>query len=158
MILLLPLLAFASTTTAIPKARPVAVSVNVCDSAVRKQVEDRFFAVDGHWEVFAGDRCEYMGDGGRVTIRYGRSREALDARSEFAALRKAFPEARARDLSGVSAPGIVLDMEDSGTQVFAVAGEHEYLMVSILGFGEARRVSELAERLARGALGAVSSK
>jgi hypothetical protein len=136
----------------VPKVRPVVPAVHVCDSGLRRQVEQRFFAVDGRWEVFSPERCEYLGDGGRVTIRFGRSREVLDARSEFAALKKAFPGARVRDLNGAGVAGIVLDLDDSGTQVFAVAGEHEYLMVSVLGFGEPARVSGVAEGLARGAL------
>src|SRR5215471_12645285 len=116
MTLLFPLLALASTT-AVPKPS-VVVPVNVCDSALRRQVEQRFFAVDGRWEVLSSERCEYMGDGGRVTIRYGRSKTVLDPRNEFAALRKAFPDARARDLREAGVAGIVLDLDDSGTQVF----------------------------------------
>ena len=42
-----------------------------------------------------------------------------------------------------------LDLPDAGTQVFVIDGEHRYLLVSILGFGDPARVSKAAERLAR---------
>jgi hypothetical protein len=46
----------------------------------------------------------------------------------------------------------LLEIGDSGAQVHVIRGEHDYLMVSVLGLGNAARVAEIAEALASKAL------
>jgi hypothetical protein len=87
-----------------------------------------------------------------VTIRLEHSSVALDPKTEFAALKKTFPGSHARELSGMGAPAMLLDLPDAGTQVFVIDGQHHFLLVSVLGFGDPGVVSKAAERLAREAL------
>jgi len=44
-----------------------------------------------------------------------------------------------------------VDIEGAGTQLPVIRDDRDYVMVSILGFGNAAQVSAAAERLARGA-------
>jgi hypothetical protein len=45
-----------------------------------------------------------------------------------------------------------LDIAGAGTQLHFIRGDRDYLMVSILGFGDAGAVSAAAEEIARAAL------
>jgi len=49
--------------------------------------------------------------------------------------------------------GFFLDIAGAGTQLHAIRGDREYVMISILGFGNAPQVSIAAERLVKIALG-----
>jgi hypothetical protein len=138
-----------------PKVEPpLTAVVNVCDVQIQRQVEEATaaYTLKARWDLVSRERCEYLAEGGRITIRSGHSTQPLSAKFEFSALKQAFPDARAREVSSIGAPALVLDLPDSGTQVFALTGEHDYLMVSILGFGDSSHISQTAERLARAAL------
>jgi hypothetical protein len=157
--LYLPLVSLFSTfSPQVHAPRPSVAVVNVCDAVTRRAVEDAVasYTMRARWDLLSRERCEYLADEGRVTIRYGHSHQALDVKSELAALKKAFPDSKARMVSTVAAPAILLDIRDSGAQVFAVAGDHDYVMVSILGFGESAHISETAQRLARSAMNGVA--
>ena len=54
---------------------------------------------------------------------------------------------------GFGGTAFFLDIAGAGTQLHIVRGDRNYLLVSVLGFGEAARVSRAAERMARKALG-----
>jgi hypothetical protein len=49
--------------------------------------------------------------------------------------------------------GFYLDIAGAGTQLHVIREEREYVMISILGLGDATQVSAAAQRLAKIALG-----
>jgi len=151
----LPLMFLFSVTGPAPRApKPVMLppSVNACDMVTRPDVEQALgrHILEAGWKVKSSrQRCDYQAAGGQVTIRMEHSTAVLDPKTEFSALKKTFPGSKARELAGMGAPAMLLDLPDAGTQVFVIDGEHRYLLVSILGFGDPARVSKAAERLAR---------
>jgi hypothetical protein len=153
--LLLPLTVLFSATGPAPRApKPVPMfhAINACDVVTKPDVEEALgrHLLEAGWQVRSThERCDYQAGGGQVTIRLEHSTAALDPKTEFTALKKTFPGSHARELAGLGAPAMLLDLPDAGTQVFVIDGEHRYLLVSILGFGDPSRVSKAAERLAR---------
>ena len=151
----LPLFVLFSATGPVPRApKPVllAPSTSACDVVTRPDVEEALgrHLLEAGWQVHSThERCDYRAEGGQVTIRLEHSTAVLDAKAEFTALKKTFPGSHARELAGMGAPAMLLDLPDAGTQVFVIDGEHRYLLVSILGFGDPARVSKAAEQLAR---------
>jgi hypothetical protein len=143
-----------SVPTPTPRpTQPVAPKVLMaCDVVTKPDVELALgrHLLEAGWQVRSTrERCDYQAAGGQVTIRLENSSVALDPRTEFAALKNTFPGSQARELQGLGAPAMLLDLPEAGTQVFVIDGEHRYLLVSILGFGDPGRVSQAAERLAR---------
>jgi hypothetical protein len=153
--LFLPLaISFSTDVTVrqVPKLAPPARVVSVCEVVTKPDVELALgrHLMGGGWTTRSSrERCDYQAEGGQVTIRLEHSSTTLDPKSEFAALKKTFPGSHARELAGMGAPAMLLDLPDAGTQVFVIDGEHRYLLVSILGFGDAAKVSKAAELLAR---------
>jgi hypothetical protein len=152
---LLPLTLLFSTTGPTPRTpKPVSLFpvINACDVVTRPDVEKALgrHMLEAGWQVRSThERCDYQAQGGQVTIRLEHSAAVLDPKTEFTALKKTFPGSRARELAGLGAPAMLLDLPEAGTQVFVIDGEHRYLLVSILGFGDPARVSKAAEQLAR---------
>jgi hypothetical protein len=152
--LYLPLAISFSTDGArqVPKPLPPLRVVNVCEVVTKPDVElalGRHLVGAGWTTRSSRERCDYQAEGGQVTIRLEHSATTLDPKTEFAALKKAFRGSHARQLAGMGAPAILLDLPEAGTQVFVIEGDHRYLLVSILGFGDAAKVSKAAELLAR---------
>jgi hypothetical protein len=151
----LPWLVLFSTTGPTPPApKPVALLpvINACDVVTKPDVEQALgrHILEAGWQVRSThERCDYQAEGGQVTIRLEHSAAVLNPKTEFTALKKTFPGSHSRELAGLGAPAMLLDLPDAGTQVFVIDGEHRYLLVSILGFGDPARVSKAAERLAR---------
>ena len=151
----LHLMVMFSTTGPVPRApKPLSffLAINACDVVTKPDVEEALgrHLLEAGWQVQSThERCDYRAEGGQVTIRLEHSIAVLDAKTEFTALKKTFPGSRARDLAGMGAPAMLLDLPNAGTQVFVIDGEHHYLLVSILGFGDPARVSKAAEQLAR---------
>jgi hypothetical protein len=149
-------LGFLSLTTG-PVQRPpkpiqFSPAVKVCDVVTMPDVEQALgrHMLEAGWTTKSSrERCDYQAEGGQVSIRLEHSGAVLDPKVEFEALKNTFPGSRARELSDMGAPAMLLDLPDAGTQVFVIDGEHRYLLVSILGFGDPARVSKAAEQLAR---------
>jgi hypothetical protein len=57
-----------------------------------------------------------------------------------------------RVISGLGSTAFFLDIAGAGTQLHVVRDDRDYVMVSILGFGDAAAVSAAAERIVRTAL------
>lgn len=134
---------------------PVFVAPTVCDAVTRQQVEAAFERRVwlSEWKIRSSqDRCDYEIDGGKVTIRMERTPSKLVPSREFEELRKAFPEARAQEFMLGNAPSMLLELPSTGAQVFAIPSSNQYILVSILGFGDSARVSAAARRLTLGAL------
>jgi hypothetical protein len=96
--------------------------------------------------------CDYTGGEGQITIALGHSPDKLDPDAEIAGLRKALPKGALREITDVGMRAYFLDIPHAGAQLHVVRGEHDYLMVSVLGFGGPAQVSEAAMSIARKAL------
>lgn len=99
--------------------------------------------------------CEYAAalDQQVVAIKLEHSIGKLDLGAEILTLRKAFPEARVRDAKKFPCRAFFLDLPGIGTQLFVIRGEHDFLLVSVMGLGEPKKVAPGAADVARKALG-----
>jgi len=100
----------------------------------------------------AESTCDYAAGEGKVTIALAHSSEKLDADAEAAVLKKILPEGAVREASIIGARAFFLDIPHAGAQLHVVRGDHDYLMVSVLGFGGPAQVSDTALRIAHKAL------
>jgi hypothetical protein len=87
-----------------------------------------------------------------VSITVERLPSAPDMAMELDSLRTALPASTVRPAHGVGTQAFFLDIPNAGTQLHIIRGEHDHVMISVLGFGDAAQVSAAAERLARKAL------
>ncbi|MDQ1469038.1 MAG: hypothetical protein QOJ99_518 [Bryobacterales bacterium] len=99
-----------------------------------------------------GAGCTFSGSYGEVTFTVQRPEQRLDIAAEVETLKASFAGATVREIAGLGTSAYLLEIGDSGAQVHVIRGEHDYLMVSVPGFGNAERVAEIAEALARKAL------
>jgi hypothetical protein len=107
----------------------------------------------GKEEFYAGEStCDYAGGNGQVTITLQRISGDLDIPAELESLKAMVPEANVREVSGIGSRAYLLDIGKAGAQLHVLHGSREYLLVSVLGFGEAQKVTSAAESLARTAL------
>jgi hypothetical protein len=107
----------------------------------------------GHEESHGAEStCDYGAGNGRVSITIQRLNAKVDISAEIENLTKTIPESTVRMLSGIGSVAFFLDVAGAGTQLHTIREDRDYVMVSILGFGDAPAVSAAAERLARAAL------
>ena len=97
--------------------------------------------------------CDYGAGNGQVSITIQRLPAKPDLPAEIAALQRTIEGASVRGATGIGTAAFYLDVENAGTQLHVIRGERDYVMVSVLGFGNAEQVSAAAEQLARAALG-----
>jgi len=160
MVLLAPILFLFSTPSAEPKFHPPAlapieVERGVCGLVRLAEAAEalKLLAPKAKWETEReADRCEYRSEEGEVSVRLEHWDMKLDAGREFAALKGAFPEAKARELNDLGAPAMMLGIPGAGTEVFVIPDTHHYVMVSVLGWDGSPAVSKIAEQLARAAV------
>jgi hypothetical protein len=95
--------------------------------------------------------CDYTSDRGRVTITLQRLEREPDLAAEIAALKREIEGATARPAAAFGPRAFFLDIPHGGTQLHVIRGR-DYLLVSVLGFGEAPQVSPAVEKMARAAL------
>lgn len=125
--------------------------VTVCDTVSRTDVERALGRRVGNGE--AGDStCRFAVANGEVTVSIQRVTAAFDISGEIEHLKTAIPDSRLRDDADIGAPAFFLDIRDAGTQLFVLRDKCDFIMVSILGFGDASQVSEAAGQIARTAL------
>ena len=110
----------------------------------------------GHEESRGGEStCDYGAGNGQVSITIQRLRVKLDIPAEIESLKKSIEDSSVRMASGLGSAAFYLDIAGAGTQLHVVREDRDYVMVSILGFGDAPQVSAAAERIARAALGRI---
>ena len=97
--------------------------------------------------------CNYARREGLVSVMVQRAKRKLNVEAEIAALKASIPDSAVRKVTGLGARAFFLDIPGAGTQLYVIHGESDFLMVSVLGFGEASQVSPAAKTLARKALG-----
>jgi hypothetical protein len=99
--------------------------------------------------------CDYGAGNGQVSITIQRLNAKVDIATEVESLKASIPESTVRITSGLATTAFFLDIARAGTQLHAIRDDRDYVMVSILGFGDAAAVSKAAERLMRAALGRI---
>lgn len=154
----LPLL--LAVTTQSPAPAPAAPSAQIkamtaCLAVTRAEVEAAIGQPIGSGKEHkdrATSTCQYDGADGQVTVAIYRSLVKLNLSAEIKQLQKSIPEAKIRDAQGLGTRAFFMDMGGIGTQLHVIRGEYDYVLVSVLGFGGASRVSGAAEVIARRAL------
>jgi hypothetical protein len=144
------LLASHSPST-IPAAVPLRY-VTACSAATKAEIEEALgHALTNGKEQKAGNGsiCQYDGNGGQVTILLQHATDKLDVEAEIRNLQATFPDATMREAPGIGKRAVFLDMPDIGTQLHVIRGDYDYVMVSVLGFGDASQVGPAAEKIAR---------
>jgi hypothetical protein len=71
---------------------------------------------------------------------------------EVEGLQKSIADSSVRMIPGVGSIAFFLDIAGAGTQLHVIRDDRDYVMVSILGFGDAAAVSAAAEQIVRVAL------
>jgi len=147
------LLLFLAAST--PPPKPVAklvAALSPCEIVTNLEVRKAFkrpFAKG----AADGSSCEYAAlEQQVVAIKMHHSINKIDVQAEMLTLRKAFPDARMRDAKKFPGPAFFLDHPGVGTQLFIIRGEHDFLLVSVMGLGEAKRVAPAAAQIAKIAL------
>lgn len=95
--------------------------------------------------------CDYGTKTGLISITIQTLTSKPDLKKEILALKREIPEGVARDAAGFP-DAFYLDIPDAGTQLHIVNGGFQHLMISILGFGDASKVSGVAAQIARKAM------
>ncbi len=145
---------FAAAAAAIASAAEPFKALTACAAVPKLEVESALSRNVGRGvESGAGGEstCDYVGERGQVTITLRRLTTAVDLREEMDSLKSAVPGSAVRDAPAFER-AFFLDIPGAGTQLYVISGEREFLLVSILGFGEAPQVAGAAEAMARRAL------
>ena len=155
MLTLVLLFAAAAGTGTPVVGRPVPKAVGACSAVTAVDVEralGRRFA-PGQEEVRGADStCDYAAGSGQVSITLQHLRGPVDLALEIASLKKSIEDSSVRMAPEFGGAAFYLDVAGAGTQLHVIREDRQYLMISVLGFGDAEHVSAAAARLARIAL------
>lgn len=149
------LLAAATVPVVHPPARVPSKAPTACLALTRSEVQIALGRNVGKGEednFAATSTCDYATGRGRVSVTVQRLDRDLDVASEVAALQREIEGASARPAPAFGAHAFYLDIAGAGTQLHVIRGR-DYLLVSVLGFGEGAEVTAAVERMVRTALG-----
>ena len=148
-----------------PRTLPVVVSrpasskaLGACSAVTAADLEralGRRFGRGQEESHGAESTCDYGAGNGQVSITIQRLNAKVDIATEIESLKANIPQATVRMISGLGNVALFLDIAGAGTQLHTIRDDRDYVMVSILGFGDAAAVSPAAERLVRAALGRI---
>jgi hypothetical protein len=96
--------------------------------------------------------CDYGSGTAQVSVTIHRLSAPPDVAVEIAALKLELPGSTSRMVNGLDGEAFLLEIPHAGAQLHVFRAARDYVMVSILGLGDAIRVGPAAERLARTAL------
>ena len=154
MLTLVLLFAAAAGTSPGIKVRPVK-AFGACSAVTAVDVEralGRPFA-GGQEAVHGADStCDYAAGNGQVSIALQRMTGPVNLTLEIASLKATFEGSSVRMAPEFGAAAFYLDLPGAGTQLHVLREDGEYLMISVLGFGDAAQVSAAARGLAKQAL------
>jgi hypothetical protein len=152
LVILYVLSAFSAATRSLASNRSLEPhQLTACSLVTRADVEEAVGRIvnDGAEETQGrATTCLYATKGGLVSITIQRLTAKPDLQLEIAALKRELPDAVVRDAPGFP-EAFYLDLPDAGTQLHIAKDNAQHLMVSILGFGDASRVSGAAAQIAR---------
>ena len=158
MFALLLLLAAATSKPAVPPRIASAKALGACSAVTSADLDralGRRFGPGQEETRGAESTCDYGVGNGKVSITILRLHARLNVPAEIEGLQKTIEDSSVRLMTGLGTSAFYLDIAGIGTQLHVVREPGDYVMVSILGFGEASQVSAAAERLARAALGRI---
>ena len=153
---MLPFLLFFAAAAGTSPAPPVRAvkALGACSAvtaADAQRILGRRFARGNEETRGTDSTCDYASGNGQVSITLQRLRAPVDLAVEIASLKKEIEDSSVRMAPEFG--GFYLDIAGAGTQLHVIREGREYLMISILGFGDAAQVSDAAARLAAIALG-----
>lgn len=91
----------------------------------------------------------FSSDDVAVTISIQHLAKPLDLAAEIKSLQAAFPGARISEVNGVAEHAFALEIPGAGTQLHLLPGEHDYLLVSVLGLNGSDHGFNAAVTIAR---------
>ncbi len=151
------LLASLAHTSTRPSKFPVELkTVTACETISAEEVAQAAGVRVGNAQEesdSAGSTCEFASGGGHVTVALRHSPAKLDVDGEIKSIHVSLPHAKLRDVNGIGTRAFFFDMDTAGTQLNVLRGDHDYLLVSMLGFGDAEHVSGAVVKIARLAIG-----
>jgi hypothetical protein len=154
---LVPLLfaaAAALHTTSVTPRATTPRAVTACRALTRSDVQFALGRTVGKAEEessAASSTCDYATERARVTVSLQRLDRDPDIATEIAALKHEIEGATSRPAPAFGPQAFFLDIANGGTQLHVIRGR-DYLLVSVLGFGEAPQVSPAVEAMARTAM------
>src|ERR1017187_3404428 len=153
------LLAAAVSTKPVVTPRPLpSNALGACPAVTADDLEralGRRFGRGQEESHGAESTCDYGAGNGQVSITVLRLRAKLDVAAEIESLKRSIEDCSVRMITGLGGTAFFLDIAGAGTQLHVIRDDGDYVMVSILGFGDAAAVSAAAERVARAALGRI---
>ena len=155
MIALLLLFAAGTRPGVPPATTPKLKAMTACLAVTRADVEMALGRRVGkaQEELRATEStCDYASAHGQVTVTLQRLQAEPDLPAEMAAMQREIADSSVRPGPALGTGAFFLDIAGAGTQLHVMRGR-EYLLVSVLGFGEGAAVSAAAEQMARAALG-----
>ena len=150
------LLAAASTP------RPAALAdssrvplVSACAAATRQELQRAVGAsIDAGKprQEAGGSACDFIGENGQVTISLHHTVAPLDFATEISNLKSAMPEARLTEIPMSGVRALLVDLDSYGVQLHVLRNGRDYMLVSVLGFGNAGQARAIAQVIAQRAL------
>jgi hypothetical protein len=158
----MPLLATAFLLAALSTPRAASTysggqvhPVPACAAATRQELQRALGASIDAGKLrreAGGSTCDFTGDRGQVSISLHHAVAALDFDSEITNLKAALPEARLVEIPMPGVRALLVDLAESGAQIHVLRHGRDYLLVSVLGFGNAAQARSIAESIAKRAL------
>jgi len=147
-------LALAGSTPPKTVLKPVSAlkTVTACVAATQADVAEALGRAVGKGKEQTNaveSSCDYAAGEGQVTVTIRRSAAKLNIPAQIADLKAAVPEGHIRELSGIGKQAFFMDLAGAGTQLHVIRGDNDYVLVSVLGFGEPEDVAQAAEKIAR---------
>ena len=99
----------------------------------------------------AGSACQYVArDGSEAQVIVSRQQlpSKLNLREEAKNLSEAMPGSSLHPVNGLGSAAWLLNLGPAGVQLHILRGDSEYLLVSVLGFGDAALVTNPAQSIA----------
>ena len=93
--------------------------------------------------------CDDTAGTAQISVTIQTLQAPLDIPAEIEALKRALPGSTARR---IDASSFLLEIPNAGAQLYTIRGSRDYLMISILGLGDAATIGPAAQQLARAAL------
>jgi hypothetical protein len=153
----LPLLfAVAATRGAAPAPRPLAPRPAACSVVTRTDVRQALGRPVAKGRESADgpqSTCDYASGTGQVSVAVQRLTARLNVAAEIESLKAAIPGASVREAPDMGAHAFFLDIPGAGTQLYLIREGRDFVLISVLGFGDAAQVSGAAADMARKALG-----
>ncbi|HEY3441197.1 MAG TPA: hypothetical protein VGK29_10615 [Paludibaculum sp.] len=129
--------------------------ISACEGTTRQELQRDLGAAIQAGKLrqeAGGSSCEYEGEGGHVSISLHHAVAVLDFEAEIHNLKAALPEARLVEIPMSGVRALLVDLDESGAQIHVLRGGRDYLLISVLGFGNAAHARVIAESIAQRAL------